>query len=388
MAYSVVLIEQGNKVDQSVEAFLNRCFSVDKFARIPADIEGNRDIVWSSFDIILIDCFVSIKKAVDCLHRIKWEVPNPAILLLSDDDEIKHHSLQEGVGYFKLKDSWVGLGAKLDVLIGLKQHLLKSPFQLHDWHLLELLHNGENSAVYKAVNSSGKLAAIKRYKYNLDILGENSREQFLSSLDQFSKIETPRLVKIYDSGISDGSIYQIMELMEQGSLRECLKGHKRLPLSHALTWFFEIVYALHVVHEAGLLHRDLKTANIMLRDDGSLALNDYGAATNLLIESGFIGEDEIYCTPYYISPERALDEPSGVTSDIYSLGIIFYELLMGDKPYHGSTEMELMMQHVLAPIPTFPPEYAGYQPLLNKMLAKDKSQRLQRVIDVGSYLSG
>ena len=387
MGYSVALIEQGNIVDKSVEALLKRYYTIDKFERIPSNID-NSNMNWSAYDIILIDCFVSLDVGVEYLRRIKWEVSTPTVLLLSDKVELKQVSLREGVGFFQFNNSWNSLSAKIDVLIGMKNHLLDSPFQVHDWHLLELLHNGENSAVYKAVDSNGKLAAIKRYKYKLSDLSDELRERFLSDLDKVSQIRTPRLVRIYDCGISNGSIYQIMELMSQGCLRDSLNAHQHLPLPHALTWFFEIVYALHVVHEAGLIHRDLKTANIMLRSDGSLALNDYGAATNLLIESGFIAEDEIYCTPYYISPERALDEPSGVTSDIYSLGIIFYELLMGDKPYHGSTEMELMMQHVLAPIPTFPPEYAAYQSLLDKMLAKDETQRLQRVIDVSSYLSG
>ncbi|HIO91732.1 MAG TPA: serine/threonine protein kinase [Leucothrix mucor] len=393
MSYTFALIEQGKIVDQDVEALLCRSFGVDEFTRILSKLDDNnnvicQNIVWSSYDIILIDCFVSVETGAECLRRIKWDIPNPTVLLLSDKPEVEQYALQEGVGFFKFKGSWGSLCAKVDVLIGLKNHLLDYPFQHHDWRLLELLHNGENSSVYKAVDRNGKLVAIKRYKYNLTNLSDASREEFLSDLKQFSNLETPRLVRIYDSGIINGSIYQVMELMEQGSLRDNLNAHQRLPLPHALTWFFEIVYALHVVHEAGLIHRDLKTANIMLRDDGSLALNDYGTATNLLVEAGFIREDEIYCTPYYVSPERALDEPSGVTSDIYSLGIIFYELLMGDKPYHGSTEMELMMQHVLAPIPTFPPEYEGYQSLLDKMLAKDETQRLQRVIDVGSYLSG
>jgi len=388
MAYSIALIEQGNAIDKSVETLLNRYYSIDKFERISPNINDNKELSWSAYDVILIDCFVSLEIGVEYLRRIRWEVSTPTVLFLSDKEEIKQLSLKEGVGYFQFQGSWHSLSAEIDVLIGLRNHLLHSPFQIYDWSLLELLHNGKNSAVYKAVNSNGQLAAIKRYKYNLSNLSEELREKFLSDLDQFSKIDTPRLVKIYDCGISNGSIYQIMELMSQGSLRDNLNAHQRLPLPHALTWFVEIVYALHVVHEVGLIHRDLKTANIMLRSDGSLALNDYGAATNLLIESGFISEEEIYSTPYYISPERALDESSGITSDIYSLGIIFYELLMGDKPYHGSTEMELMMQHVLAPIPTLPPEYGRYQSLLDKMLAKDETQRLQRVIDVGRYLGG
>ncbi len=394
MSYSFVLIEQSDKTGQNIQAFLKQCFPTGKFKRIKSPCVNSqkilsKDINWLDFDIVLIDCSSSLEQGVEHLQCIKWQSSKALIILLSDKEEIEKVALQKGANEsFQFQQPWASLAAKIDALINLRNHLESFPFRLNDWCLLEVLHNSKNSVVYKAVNQEGKRAAIKRYKYKLSHLSDEFIEQFLLDLQQFSEIKTPRLVQIYDSGISCNALYQVMELMPRGSLRDSLKAYQRLPLPHALTWFVEIVYALHIVHEAGLLHRDLKTANIMLRDDGSLALNDYGTAASLLVKAGFMSEEEIYCTPYYISPERALDQPSGVTSDIYSLGIIFYELLMGEKPYHGSTEMELMMQHVLAPIPTFPEEYSGYQSLLNKMLAKDETLRLQRVIDVGSYLGG
>ncbi len=394
MSYSFVLIEQSDKTGKDIESFLRQSFPTAGLRRIDATFSNHQeilqtDIAWSSFDIILIDCSVSLERGIESLQILKWQTSKVLVILLSDKAEIATIALQKGANEsFEFQDSWASLATKIDALINLRNHLKHHPFQLNDWSLLEVLHNGKNSIVYKAVNKEGKQSAIKRYKYKLNHLSEECIDQFLSDLQQFSKIKTPRLVQIYDCGISGNALYQVMELMPQGSLRDCLKAYQRLPLSHALTWFVEIVYALHVVHESGLLHRDLKTDNIMLRDDGSLALNDYGTATSLLVKAGFMTEEEIYCTPYYVSPERALDQPSGVTSDIYSLGIIFYELLMGDKPYHGSSEMELMMQHILAPIPTFPEEYADYQSLLDKMLAKDETLRLQRVIDVASYLGG
>ncbi|MCK5903629.1 MAG: protein kinase [Cocleimonas sp.] len=395
MSYSFVLIEQRGTIGEEIEASLKRCFSIDNFQRIVAKKTSSvapsskKPISYSGYDFVLIDCSVSLKIGVEYLKSIKQQASKSLVLLLSDHQEIETSALQESAdGYFNFHGSWASLCAKIEMLIGLKNNLTASPFQVADWHLLEVLHNGNNSTVYRAVNQKGQQAAIKRYKYNLKRLSETSKTDFLTNLQQFSEINTPRLVKIYNSGISDGAIYQVMELMTQGSLEENVNDHERLPLHHALTWFIQIVYALHVVHEVGLLHRDLKPSNIMLRDDGSLALNDYGSASSLLIEAGVMTEDDIHCTPYYVSPERALDQGTDVSSDIYSLGIIFYELLVGDKPYHGSTEMELMMQHILAPLPTLPPEYATYQSLLNKMLAKEKEHRLQRVIDVVNYLAG
>ncbi len=394
MSYSFVLIEQSDKTGKDIETFLQRSFPTAAFRRIDAALSNHQktpqtEVAWASFDIILIDCSVSLERGIEFLQILKPQASKVSVILLSDQAEIKTIALQKGANEsFKFQDSWINLATKINTLINLKNHLQLLPFELNDWSLLEVLHNGENSIVYKAINKEGKQVAIKRYKYKLNHLSEEYIEQFLSDLQQFSKIKTPRLVQIYDSGISENALYQVMELMPRGSLCDRLKADPHLSLPRARKWLLEIVYALHIIHEAGLLHRDLKPDNIMLRDDNSLALNDYGTATNLLVKAGFMTEEEIHCSPSYVSPERALDRPSGVTSDIYSLGIIFYELLMGDKPFHGASAMELMLQHILAPIPTFPAEYANYQPLLDKMLAKHETRRLQRVIDVASYLGG
>lgn len=392
MNHSFVLIEQDEVASQEVNLLITQCFSSAHLMYINAEDATNHDalnhnIDWVEQDVVLVDCSISLEAGIDQLQRIKWITPRPSVLLFSDQQAVKQAALTNGAdNYFYCGETWEALGAKINALINLRHHLNAFPFRLNDWCLLEVLHNSKDSAVYKAVNQEGELAAIKHYKYPLNELSDDFIDQFLSDLDKFSEIKTPRLVQIYDSGISNNVLYHVMEFMAHGALSDKLIPYQHLPLPQAMTWFFEIVYALHVVHQTGLLHRDLKPANIMLRADNTIALNDYGTATSLLVKAGFIAEDEISCSPYYVSPERILDEPSGVTSDIYSLGIIFYELLIGDKPYLGSTELELMMQHILAPIPILPDEYAGYQSLLNKMLAKDETQRLQRVIDVGSYL--
>jgi serine/threonine-protein kinase/serine/threonine-protein kinase PpkA len=392
MSYSFVLIEQSDRAGEPVETPLRKRFVSAHLQCIGANSfhdqdKLDHDIDWAMQDIIFLDCSVSLESAVEQLQRIKWQTPKPSVLMFADQVEIESVALQNGAdGFIHLDGTSEDLLAKVEKLIHLRNHLAEFPFRLDDWCLLEVLHNTDNSAVYKAVHRDGKLAAIKRYKYKLNQSSEAFIEKILSDLERFSELKTPRLVRIYDSGISDNVLYQVMELMTGGSLQEKLENDEPLSLSDALTWFYEIVYALKIVHDVGLLHRDLKTANIMLRDDNTLALNDYGTAASLLVEAGFMTEEDIHCSPYYVSPERALDEPSGVTSDIYSLGIIFYELLMGKKPYEGSSEMELMMQHVMAPIPILPDEYSNFQQALNKMLAKDETLRLQRVIDVGSYL--
>jgi serine/threonine-protein kinase/serine/threonine-protein kinase PpkA len=113
----------------------------------------------------------------------------------------------------------------------------------------------------------------------------------------------------------------------------------------------------------------------MFRKDGSLALVDCGIESRWLIDAKIMDEDAVYCTPYYVSPERAAGEACTIQAEIYSLGIIFYELLTGQKPYYSGSTLNLIKKHALSPIPELPGEFKIYQPVLNKMLAKHPDDR-------------
>ncbi len=269
------------------------------------------------------------------------------------------------------------LGAKLDVFLQLQRYKEKFPLQLDDWVLQEVIHNGQDAVIYRAVNKQGKMAAIKRFKYQLDQLSMPLINSFLAKIETQCGLQSSGLVQIIEGGLSDQVFYLVMEYMQHGTLRQSLNSCGVLPLPHALEWFREIAGSIACVHQAGLIHRDLKTENIMLREDGSLALSDYGVSKRILLDSGFISEEEIHCSPYYVSPEQVSGEECTQASDIYSLGIIFYELVSGEKPFFSTQPFELMMQHVMAPVPELPGELSQFQTTLNGMLAKDYHERFQ-----------
>ena len=127
--------------------------------------------------------------------------------------------------------------------------------------------------------------------------------------------------------------------------------------------------------ENNLIKKYQPRYNVLLKDDGSLALTDYGVEKNLLIDIGCLDEDEIYCTPYYVSPERVTGNCCTQASDIYSLGIIFYEMLTGEKPFDSTSLVDLMKMHILSPVPTLPSNLASYQVFLEKLLAKCPDHR-------------
>jgi serine/threonine protein kinase len=123
------------------------------------------------------------------------------------------------------------------------------------------------------------------------------------------------------------------------------------------------------------MHRDLKPTNIMFREDDSLVLIDFGLAKQAQLQAEITGTGEIFGTPYYMSPEQGHATKVDERGDLYSLGIIFFEMLTGRKPFEGDTAMSVIIQHRQAPIPRLSEELAKFQPAIDRMLAKQPQDR-------------
>jgi tRNA A-37 threonylcarbamoyl transferase component Bud32 len=202
-----------------------------------------------------------------------------------------------------------------------------------------------------------------------------SFDRFLQEYEIIAGIKHHNIVRIYDLGVADDHAYIAMEHFPAGDLRQRMK----LPLSPAaaLSYVEQIASALNAIHAAGVLHRDLKPANVMLRADGSLCLIDFGLAKANEMEVSLTGTREIFGTPYYMSPEQGHAEEIDARSDLYSLGVMFYEMLIGHKPYTGATAMEVIYKHKRAEMPEVPTQFADYQEILRRLLAKSPADRYQ-----------
>lgn len=197
--------------------------------------------------------------------------------------------------------------------------------------------------------------------------------RFLQEYELISTIRHPNVVRIYDLGVADDHAYIAMEYFPLGDLR----GHiaKAMPPQQALAYLAQMAGALEVVHEVGVLHRDLKPGNIMVRANGSLALIDFGLAKHVDMKVDMTGTGEIFGTPYYMSPEQGHGQALDARSDLYSLGVIFYEMLMRKKPYMAPTPMSVIYMHANAPLPLLEGELNIYQPLIEGLLAKEPANR-------------
>jgi serine/threonine protein kinase len=198
--------------------------------------------------------------------------------------------------------------------------------------------------------------------------------RFFDEYALLGRLNSRYVAAIYDQGITDDHVYIAMEYFANGDLKARLA--RRMEPDAAVAMLRDIAEALVVVHSAGIVHRDLKPDNIMFRGDDSLALIDFGIARESSAQTTITRRGQVLGTPYYISPEQCLDQPVDGRADVYSVGVIFYEALTGDRPFKASSIGGLLHQQVHLPPPPLPAELQRYQGLVDHMLAKSPDQRL------------
>jgi len=244
----------------------------------------------------------------------------------------------------------------------------------------------EHSGVYLAERESTHLQVVlkvlRQSSANEDSIGAFDR--FLQEYETIAEMDHPNIVRIYDLGVADNHAHIAMEYLNGGDLRNQIDHG--VTEKDAVDYLRQIAGALSAVHRKGVLHRDLKPGNIMLRADNSIALIDFGLAKRARLESEITDKGEIFGTPYYMSPEQGHGNGVDERSDIYSLGVIFYEMLTGKKPYKADTAMGIIYLHANAPVPLLPARFAQYQVLINMMLAKNPDDRLQTAAEIEEWL--
>lgn len=255
------------------------------------------------------------------------------------------------------------------------------------YHFVEELHSTEMSTVYlaEAVDGDGSRLAVKLLRYVPDAGSEDVFDRFLQEFEIIAGLKHPNVVSIFDLGVADDHAFIAMEYLGAGRLSERLE--RPLPPATALDYLAQITGALEAVHGAGILHRDLKPGNIMFRDDGSVALIDFGLAKWAKLEAALTDQGQIFGTPYYMSPEQGHAEPIDERADLYSLGCVFYEMLTAERPFTASTAMGVIYQHANAPRPRLDQTLARYQPLLDRLLAVDPAARFQSAREAAAELA-
>jgi len=251
--------------------------------------------------------------------------------------------------------------------------------QIPGYAILQKIGESEAAAVYLAIAEDLKhncaLKISKRKHSTSDAADTGQRSiMFQREFEAIAALDHPSIIDLFDYGIHEGVEYLAMEYFPCGDLKARLQNP--LTADEAIDFLKEIARSLKVVHDAGIIHRDLKPPNVMLRDNGNVVLIDFGLARSLLSGDGSTRTGVLRGSPYYMSPEQAQGEALDARTDIYSLGVILYEMLSGKKPYLGASAIDVLQQHVMAPVPELPVHHLAYQPLLERLMSKSREQRI------------
>lgn len=195
----------------------------------------------------------------------------------------------------------------------------------------------------------------------------------------------PNIITTYDIGSVGSQQYIAMEYLDNGSLRDRVK--EGVSPAVALDIVQAIGSALEFVHQMGIVHRDIKPENILFHKNGIPKITDFGVAKALDRDMNLTMDGTALGSPYYLSPEQAEGKDLDGRSDIYSLGVILFELLAQRKPYLGESQIEVIFGHMNKPIPSLPDKHLHYQALVEKMMAKDANERFSSVKEMLEYLN-
>ena len=234
--------------------------------------------------------------------------------------------------------------------------------------------------------------AVKTLRVDVDAeVSDEFRERFFREARAAGRLNHPGIVTVHDVGEdpSTGVVFIAMEFVHGRNLKQLLQTGRSFRPSQAARLVAAVASALEYAHQMGVVHRDIKPANLLITDDGSVKITDFGVArlesSNLTVDGQFLG------TPNYMSPEQVLGQPVDGRSDLFSLGVVLFELLTGRRPFTGSTLHEVTTQIVqqATPIPSslntrLPP---SLNPILLKCLEKDRERRFGSCAELATVLT-
>ena len=254
-----------------------------------------------------------------------------------------------------------------------------APPTIAGYSIAKKIGESEKAVVYLAASTA--LATDVALKVSRTSRDANAERQALErEYKAILAIRHPAVVRIHDYGIENGLEYLAMEYFPRGDLKA--RMYFGVTEGETLRYVEQIAAALSVVHGAGLLHRDLKPPNVMLRESDEIALIDFGLARTLDGACHSTRTGVLRGSPYYMSPEQALGEELDARSDLYSLGVIYHEMLTGRKPFTGGSAMEVLQQHVNAPPPQLPLSLSRHMPVIARLLAKRREDRFNTADEV------
>ncbi len=256
---------------------------------------------------------------------------------------------------------------------------------------LETIGRGGMGIVFKAQDLElEEVVAIKVLSPDWETDDQQLLTRFKREINLNRKIKHPNVARIHDFGMSGDYPFITMEFVPGTDLRSMIQREGRLPPPQAISILRQIALGSEAAHRLGIVHRDLKSQNVMVEDSGAVAILDFGLArgkqsVTLTLDSVMVG------TPHYMSPEQALGRPTDARSDVYSIGVMGFEMLTGNVPFDGESPLVIAMKHVSERIPDAMAQFGDVSPelqaIIQRALSKDPAQRFQTASDLEAELA-
>jgi serine/threonine protein kinase len=246
------------------------------------------------------------------------------------------------------------------------------------YRLDAVVGTGGMSTVYRALDTVLERHVAIKLMHREIASDSDQLERFRREARSVAQLNHPYVVGVIDAGEDDGTPYIVFEFVEGETLKDRIRRTGRLPVPEAVAYAIEICRALDGAHEAAIVHRDVKPQNVLIDEEGSAKVTDFGIARTL-DQDGLTADGRVLGTTDYVSPEQALGHPVGVQSDLYSLGIVLFEMLTGDVPFHGENQVAVAMRHVREELPDLqmrrPEISSALAAVVDRATDKDLSRR-------------
>ncbi len=251
------------------------------------------------------------------------------------------------------------------------------------YRIIAPIAQGGMTTIFLAQRVEDDLEIVLKLMFTRDQPDTPLLRYFMQEYALISKLNHPHIIKIFERAFAKDFAYIAMEYLPAGNLVARIR--KGLMPDKALRYIRQIAEALGAVHNLSIVHRDLKPSNILFRQNDTVAITDFGVAHFAAGMSGIDETQVLIGSPSYMSPEQCKRRPVDPRSDLYSLGVLMFEMLTGGKPYTGRGIPEIIDAHIRAPVPRLPDELRQYQPLIDGLLAKDPAERFQ---SAGEFIAG
>jgi eukaryotic-like serine/threonine-protein kinase len=241
-----------------------------------------------------------------------------------------------------------------------------------------LIGAGGMSTVYRAFDTVLERQVAIKVMHREIAADADQLERFRREARAVAQLSHPYVVGVIDAGEDDGTPYIVFEYVEGETLKDRIRRHGRLPVPEAVAYAIEVARALGAAHENQIVHRDVKPQNVLIDEEGTARVTDFGIARSL-DEEGLTADGRVLGTTDYVSPEQALGHDVTPQSDLYSLGVVLFEMLTGDVPFHGDNQVAVAMKHVREELPDVqqrrPEVSAALAAVLDRATAKELDRR-------------